>query len=428
MTRNMKDSGVEWIGDIPEDWEIIKTKRKFKTNKTIVGDKYTNFDRLSLTLNGVLKRPFDDNKGLQPQNLKTYQILNESDLIFKLIDLENVKTSRVGYSNYQGLVSPVYIRLINPTETRFGYYYYMNMWYQEIFNALGAGVRSSLSATDLLNIPYIFISSVKEKHNIVEFLDKKINQINTIISDTQQSIIELKKYKQSLITETVTKGLDKTVEMKDSGIEVLGKINKDFRIISLGYLGNFQNGISKSGDSFGKGYPFVSYSDVYKNRVLPKKTTNLVQSTIEEQKNYSVRKNDIFFTRTSEIIEEIGMSSACYETIEQATFSGFVIRFRPNVNIFLVKFLRYFLEGSFVREYFSKEMNIVTRASLGQGLLKKLPIVLPSLEEQQQIVEFLDNKTSKIDSLIADKEKMITEYELYKKSLIYEYVTGKKQV
>ncbi|RGI29762.1 restriction endonuclease subunit S [Melissococcus sp. OM08-11BH] len=424
----MKDSGVEWIGDIPEDWEIIKTKRKFKTNKTIVGDKYTNFDRLSLTLNGVLKRPFDDNKGLQPQNLKTYQILNESDLIFKLIDLENVKTSRVGYSNYQGLVSPVYIRLINPTETRFGYYYYMNMWYQEIFNALGAGVRSSLSATDLLNIPYIFISSVKEKHNIVEFLDKKINQINTIISDTQQSIIELKKYKQSLITETVTKGLDKTVEMKDSGIEVLGKINKDFRIISLGYLGNFQNGISKSGDSFGKGYPFVSYSDVYKNRVLPKKTTNLVQSTIEEQKNYSVRKNDIFFTRTSEIIEEIGMSSACYETIEQATFSGFVIRFRPNVNIFLVKFLRYFLEGSFVREYFSKEMNIVTRASLGQGLLKKLPIVLPSLEEQQQIVEFLDNKTSKIDSLIADKEKMITEYELYKKSLIYEYVTGKKQV
>lgn len=419
----MKDSGVEWIGEIPEDWEVSQISRYFNPRNEKVSD--IDYKPLSVTKNGIV--PQLDNAA-KSSNHNDRKLVRKEDFV---INSRSDRKMSSGIAKEDGSVSLINIvlfsRNILPMYTN---YLLNNYSFAEEFYKWGSGIVADLWSTNWekmkkINIP---IPPVTEQEEIAIALDLEIDKINTIISDTQQSIIELKRYKQSLITETVTKGLDKTVEMKDSGIEVLGKINKDFRIISLGYLGDFQNGISKSGDSFGKGYPFVSYSDVYKNRVLPKKTTNLVQSTIEEQKNYSVRKNDIFFTRTSEIIEEIGMSSACYETIEQATFSGFVIRFRPNVNIFLVKFLRYFLEGSFVREYFSKEMNIVTRASLGQGLLKKLPIVLPSLEEQQQIVEFLDNKTSKIDSLISDKEKMITEYESYKKSLIYEYVTGKKQV
>lgn len=423
----MKDSGVEWIGEIPEDWEIVKLKVSLDRKKELVSN-YNGQDILSLTMQGVIKRDLVNPTGKMPSSFEGYQIIEKNSLIACLFDID-VTPRCIGISSFEGLTSPAYtqFQIKKGFYLKYVYYYLLFLDNDKILVPLTKSLRNTITSTDFLNLPIPFVAYENQKL-ISSFLDDKLQRINSIISDTQQSIIELKKYKQSLITETVTKGLDKTVEMKDSGIEVLGKINKDFRIISLGYLGDFQNGISKSGDSFGKGYPFVSYSDVYKNRVLPKKTTNLVQSTIEEQKNYSVRKNDIFFTRTSEIIEEIGMSSACYETIEQATFSGFVIRFRPNVNIFLVKFLRYFLEGSFVREYFSKEMNIVTRASLGQGLLKKLPIVLPSLEEQQQIVEFLDNKTSKIDSLISDKEKMIKEYESYKKSLIYEYVTGKKQV
>lgn len=412
----MKDSGVEWIGDIPEDWEIIKTKRKFKTNKIIVGDKYTNFDRLSLTLNGVLKRPFDDNKGLQPQNLKTYQILNESDLIFKLIDLENVKTSRVGYSNYQGLVSPVYIRLINPTETRFGYYYYMNMWYQEIFNALGAGVRSSLSATDLLNIPYIFISSVKEKHNIVEFLDKKINQINSIISDTQQSILELKKYKQSLITETVTKGLDKTVEMKDSKYYDQ-KIPNHWCEIKVKYILFEINQRSKKGIE-------EPLSMSQKQGLIPSKyLSNVPNASSSYIGNKIVNKNDLVFNKLKAHLGVFSVSK--YNGIVSPDYAVYRV-----INDNDVTYLEYLFKTRLLISKFIKYSR-----GVGAGLTRlytkeffNIKIAMPSSSEQQQIVEFLDNKTSKIDSLISDKEKMIKEYESYKKSLIYEYVTGKKQV
>src|SRR5690625_3361137 len=110
LTREMKGSGVEWIGKIPEEWKVVRTKRKYINQKEIVGEKVSEYERLSLTLNGVIKRSKDDGKGLQPGRFDTYQILYENELIFKLIDLENIRTSRVGYSPYTGLISPVYIR------------------------------------------------------------------------------------------------------------------------------------------------------------------------------------------------------------------------------------------------------------------------------------------------------------------------------
>lgn len=128
MVSKMKDSGVEWIGSIPENWKMVRVKNIFSNHKNIVGDKEAEYERLSLTLNGVLKRPKDDSKGLQSESLSTYQILNERELVFKMIDLENVNTSRVGYSSYTGIVSPVYIILNNEKYTRYGYYYFYNMW------------------------------------------------------------------------------------------------------------------------------------------------------------------------------------------------------------------------------------------------------------------------------------------------------------
>lgn len=424
----MKKSNVKWIVKIPENWNVIRIKRKYINQKIIVGKEEKNYERLALTLNGVIKRSKSDGKGLQPEKFESYQILHKNDLVFKLIDLENVKTSRVGYSPYTGLVSPVYIRLINPKESRFGYYFFMNMWHQEVFNYLGSGVRSNLTANDLLNVPYLDIPS-NEKEKIVNILDEATFNIDKIIKETKESIEELSKYKQSIITEAVTKGLDSSVEVKDSQYEVIGHINTNYNIIPLRYLGELQNGISKSGNYFGEGYPFVSYSDVYKNRVLPDYVNGLVRSSENEQDLYSVKKDDIFFTRTSEVIEEVGMASVCLSDIEQATFAGFLIRFRPYINNnFTSEYAKYYIEASFIRDFFAKEMNLVTRASLSQPLLKRLPIILPSIEEQQDIVTYLNDQTNRIDSLIKNKEKVILELEQYKKSLIYECVTGKKEV
>ena len=207
--REMKDSGIEWIGQIPEDWNIWPTKRFFRHTKTLAGEQVDSYERLALTMNGVIKRSKEDSEGLQPEKFDTYQVLRENELVFKLIDLANVKTSRVGLSPYTGIVSPAYIVLTNDSEdNRFYYYYFMSMYYNEIFNNFGDnGVRSSLNAQDLLNVPMVDIPNSLRKR-IANFLDEKCGKIDRYIEKQQQVIEKLKAYKQSVITEAVTKGLD----------------------------------------------------------------------------------------------------------------------------------------------------------------------------------------------------------------------------
>lgn len=427
--REMKDSGVEWVGKIPADWKLVQVKRYFRNNKRIVRDAVDNYERLSLTMNGVLKRSKDDSDGLQPEKFEGYQILEENELVFKLIDLENVKTSRVGLSPYTGLVSPAYIVLANDSsDNRFFYYWFMFMYYNEVFNHLGGdGVRSALNAKDVLSLP---IPSVNEEtqHRIADYLDSKCSKIDAIIEREQAVIEKLKEYKLSVITEAVTKGLNPDVEMKDSGYEFIGDIPTTWMIKQLRYIGNCQNGISKSGEFFGSGSPFVSYSDVYKNYELPQNASGLIESTEAEQENYSVKRGDIFFTRTSETIEEVGLTSVCLTDIDKATFAGFLIRVRPFENAIDPLFAKYYFRSEHHRRFIVKEMNLVTRASLGQELLKRLPVLLPPKEEQLLIADYLKRKCSGIENSIFQKQTIIDKLTEYKKSLIYEVVTGKKEV
>lgn len=427
--REMKDSGVEWIGMIPADWKLVQVKRYFRNNKRIVRDAVDNYERLSLTMSGVLKRSKDDSDGLQPEKFEGYQILGENELVFKLIDLENVKTSRVGLSPYTGLVSPAYIVLANDSsDNRFFYYWFMFMYYNEVFNHLGGdGVRSALNAKDVLSLP---IPSVDEEtqYRIANYLDSKCSKIDAIIKREQVVIEKLREYKLSIITEAVTKGLNPDVEMKDSGYEFIGDIPTTWSIKQLRYIGNCQNGISKSGEFFGSGSPFVSYSDVYKNYELPQNASGLIESTEAEQENYSVKRGDIFFTRTSETIEEVGLTSVCVTDIDKATFAGFLIRVRPFENAIDPLFAKYYFRSEHHRRFIVKEMNLVTRASLGQELLKRLPVLLPPKEEQLLIADYLEKKCSGIENSIFQKQMIIGKLTEYKKSLIYEVVTGKLEI
>lgn len=428
--RQMKDSGVEWIGEIPQDWAKIRVKHAYNHHKYVVGEKSENYCRLALTLSGVIKRAKEDVKGLQPEVFGGYQILYKNELVFKLIDLENVATSRVGLSPYTGIVSPAYIVLRNKciAVPKFGEYFFLSMWQRCIFNQMGDdGVRSSLNAGDLLNISYL-CPSVEEQQKIANYLDEKCTEIDNAIAKTTASIEEYKKLKQAIITKAVTKGVRGNRPMKDSGIEWIGEIPSDWEICKVRHIGTLQNGISKGGEFFGSGFPFVSYGDVYRNISLPACVDGLVQSSSEEQKLYSVQEGDIFFTRTSETIEEVGFSSVCENDIPKATFAGFLIRLRPNKNKIYSGFSKYYFRSSHHRSFLIKEMNLVTRASLGQSLLKLMFVLLPGMNEQYEIAEYLDSKCNEIDNIISRKQQLTTELEAYKKSLIYEYVTGKKEV
>ena len=198
----MKDSGIEWIGEIPEDWALVRFKDICIYLKEIVGNRSSCFDRLALTLNGVIKRAKDDSDGLQPKEFDGYQIIYENDFIFKMIDLQNISTSRVGLSPYTGLVSPAYIRF-SPRKkgqyNRFVYYFLMTMYYNCVFNNLGGnGVRSALNATDMGQF-FIPFPSIDIQKQIVSIIDKKCAVVDRLMENQRLQIEKLKEYKQSVI-------------------------------------------------------------------------------------------------------------------------------------------------------------------------------------------------------------------------------------
>ena len=204
--RETKESGVKWLPDIPIDWNIERTKFHFSNHKYIVGDDALKYERLALTLNGVIKRDKEDTDGLQPKEFSSYQILREGELVFKLIDLENISTSRVGYSPFIGIVSPAYIILEKKKgiEPRYAEYYYLSLWMREVFNQLGdSGVRSSLNSKDLLELPIAF-PPLEEQFEIVAFLDEKCAAIDAAKERHTQLIAKLEEYKKSLIYNAVT--------------------------------------------------------------------------------------------------------------------------------------------------------------------------------------------------------------------------------
>lgn len=426
MAREMKDSGIEWIGKIPQEWDIKKGKWILKLLERPITETdgvITCFRNGEVTLRSKRR---EEGFTISLKEIG-YQGVDEGDLVVHGMD---GFAGAIGISDSRGKGSPVLNVLGSDQCKKYIMYYLRSMAYNGIFLALSTGIRVRSCDTNwnkLKELLYI-LPKTSEQQLIANFLDTRCAHIDSVIEKTRAAIEEYKKLKQSVITQAVTKGIRPNREMKDSQTGYIGEIPIDWKVIRIRYLGTCQNGISKGGEFFGSGFPFVSYSDVYKNIELPLHVDKLVESTEEEQERYSVKEGDIFFTRTSETVEEVGFSSVCRNTIENATFAGFLIRVRPYTQKVLTGFSKYYFRSDIHRKYFVKEMNLVTRASLGQELLKSMPVLIPSISEQSEIVAYLDEKTAAIDSLISKKEQLISELEAYKKSLIYEYVTGKKEV
>lgn len=426
MCREMKDSGIEWIGKIPKEWEVIRTKNIYSNPKSIVGDKADNYDRLALTLNGVIKRSKEDSNGLQPEKFEGYQILKENELVFKLIDLENVATSRVGLSPYTGLVSPAYIILDNEEHSKFGYYYFISMYYQQIFNKLGGdGVRSNLNAKDLLNIPYLNIIE-EERIKISNYLDKKVFQINDIISKQKILIEKYKAYKQSIITETVTKGLKKNVPMKDSGIEWIGEIPNHWGICKLNNVVSFFNGdrgknYPNENEYVIEGIPFINAGNLENGRISFNNMKYISLSKYNSMGGAKIQVNDIVYCLRG----TIGKNAFVTE-LDKATVASSLMVIRAD-KIF-ARFLFYILNSNIEKIQNKFSENGTAQPNLSAQSVGNYITILPNKKEQMEIADFLDKKCNTIDFTISKKEQLIEKLEEYKKSLIYECVTGKREV
>lgn len=424
-----KDSGIAWIGEIPSEWEVVRQKNVFTLGKELIGDNWATTQLLSLTTKGIKCISIGNTSGKVPDSYNTYQTVKPNNLVMCLFDLD-CSAVFSGISSCSGMISPAY-KVLTVNEGADPRYY--SYWFDFIFDGrkymyLSKNIRYSLTYDEFAALGIVY-PSLSEQQSIATFLDTKCVEIDALISLQEEMISELQAYKQSVITEAVTKGLNPNAKMKDSGVEWIGEIPEEWNTQKLRTLGSTQNGISQSGDYFGDEfpYPFVSYPDAYKNYSVPY-PEGRANSTTEERNHFSLIEGDVLFTRTSETIEEIGFASTCMNTIPDAVYSGFLIRFRPNTDKLFKGYSKYYFRSQIHRAYFVKEMNLVTRASLSQDLLKNLVVLLPPLTEQHSIATYLDEKTSQIDSLIALKQEKIQELKDYKKSIIYEYVTGKKRV
>ena len=415
--REMKDSGIGWVHEIPNNWTVVKGKYIFNIKKQVVGARVDYYERLALTLNGVIKRAKDDNEGLQPDKFNTYQILRKNELVFKLIDLQNVSTSRVGLSLYTGIVSPAYIILkatkrINPV---YAEKYYLMMWMNQVFNALGdSGVRSSLNSNELLEIS-LPLPSHDEQIQIAKLLNKKCAEIDGITKDLQEQIDTLEKYKKSVITEAVTKGLNPNVEMKDSKIRYIGKMPQHWAIDKGKFIFQYIQKSVRLDDGV-----ITCFRD---GEVTLRSNRREDGFTISEKEigYQGIDKGDLIVHGMDGFAGAIGISDSRGKA-------------SPVLNVLETnnskRFYMYYLRSMALRGVFealSTGIRVRT-CDTNWGKLKEIVYLLPPIQEQKEIANYLDNKCAEIDDIIKNKKEQLETIEEYKKSLIYEYVTGKKEV
>jgi len=428
--ESYKDSGVDWLDKIPAHWEVIRSKRLFqqRTERARNDDEQLT---ASQKFGVIFQEEFMELEGRRVTQVEfNRNILKHIEPNDFLISMRSFQGG-IEFSRYRGCVSSAYV-VLTPIKNIVPEFYQYLLKSDSYIRALsstsnlvrdGQALRfENFTLVDLIIIPK------EEQTAIAEFLDRKTAQIEQAIDQKERLIELLKERRQLLIHKAVTRGLNPNVKLKHSGVDWIGEIPEHWEVKPLRHLGKCQNGISKGAEYFGSGFPFVNYSDIYKNPALPEKVDGLAESSKTDREYYSVKEGDIFFTRTSETIEEIGLTSVCMKTIEDATFAGFLIRFRPLTGILNKEFSKYYFRSYMHRDFFVKEMNLVIRASLSQELLKKLPVLIAPVDEQKQIANYLDEKCKKIETAISSKQKEIEKLKEYKAVLINSAVTGKIKV
>lgn len=429
----MKNSGVEWIGNIPEDWKLQELQWQLSEVKDNNKDGKCN-KILSLTNKlGVI--PYEE-KGAQGNNAKDdytqYKIAYPDTIVANSM---NILIGSVGICNYLGCVSPVYY-VFKPNENanlKFINYIFQTTEFQKELRRYANGIleiRLRISSHDILrrSIP---LPSKEIQMKIVSAIESKTTKIDALIANEEKQIEKLKAYKQALITETVTKGLDKNVKMKDSGVEWIGEIPEGWEVIPFKTVFKLTKGLNiTKANLVENGLPVISYGQIHAkyNATVYVKTEMLryvPESYSKNNENSFGKYGDIFIADTSE--DYAGIGDCVRVNSKDGIYAGYhTILARPKESE-NSKYLSYLFMSDIWRNQLRRNAYGIKVYSVTQNMLKKIDVILPPKEVQEEIGNYLDSKCSYIDRLISIKESKIEKLNTYKKSLIYEYVTGKKE-
>ena len=417
--REMKESGISWVGKIPNTWGIvylssIVSERKHKNE----GMKEDNL--LSLSYGKIIRKNINTSDGLLPANFEGYNIIELGDIVLRLTDLQNDHTSlRTGLCKERGIITSAYITLNvdnNIFSSEFLHYLLHSFDCCKGLYGMGSGVRQGLNYEGIKKIE-VLMPEKSEQQRIADHLDLKCTQIDTLISNAQQQIEKLKAYKLSIITETVTKGLDPDVAMKDSGVDWIGEIPEHWVTIRVKQLLRERKERSINGEE-------EPLSMSQKLGLVPTKMLdtipNMASSFIGAKLAYV---DDLVFNKLKAHLGVFSVSK--YDGLVSPDYAVYF-----STGVCVLKYLEYlFKTPQCISEFRKRSTGIAAGLTrLYTDGLFAIECPLPSKEEQQHIADYLDEKSEQIDRLIAIKQQKIEKLQQYKKSMIYEYVTGKKEV
>ena len=427
----MKNSGIEWIGEIPDDWEVSKIGQLYEERKTKVSD--TVYPPLSVTMQGILP---------QLETAAKSDAHDDRKLVLKgdfAINSRSDRRGSCGISEFDGSVSLINTVLHPKTEMNPIYYNWLfhSFRFSDEYYKNGHGIVDDLWTTSWTEMKKIFIPlpPKETQQRIATYLDKKCSKIEETIQNQQQVIEKLKAYKQSLITEAVTgkvkiengKACGEYESYKDSGVEWIGRIPSGWEIKKLKYIADSfskGSGITKEEIVINGDTPCVRYGELYTKYDYHftecQTRTNL--GIIETPKYFS--HGDVLFTCTGELVEEIGKSIA-YLGNEKCLAGGDIIVLKHSQD---PMFMGFALDSKYVQGQKSFGKTKLKVVHISSGEIARLLIVLPPKEEQKEIADSLDKKCTAIDTVIEQKQSLIEKLTEYKKSLIYECVTGKKEI
>lgn len=419
--REMKDSGVPWIGKIPLKWNVHRNKDGFINTKTIVGEHSKNTPLLSLTTKGIKLKDIDNPEGKQPESFDTYQCVEINDLVMCLFDLD-ISAVFSGLSSYDGMISPAYkvLKCNERVIAKYADYWFRYIFDGRKFNQYAKNIRYTLTYDVFSALPMLY-PSVEEQQNIVDYLDTKCTQIDTIIAKEQSVIENLQEYNRAIISEAVTKGIDSDRVVMDSGVQWIGKIPNSWKIIKLKYeadirRGRFSHRPRNDPDYYDGKYPFIQTGDITASK---KYITSYTQTLNERglKVSTSFPKDTICMSIAANIGDVAILSfDACFPDSIVGIGSK-----KIDIN-----YLYYALKN--MKERLLSVATISTQQNINVEILKGEFIALPLVDEQKQISNYLDRKSEAVDRIVYQKKYLIDKLTEYKESLIYEVVTGKKEV
>ena len=414
--REMKDSGISWVGKIPKEWTIMPlycfySERK---NKNIFG---AEKNLLSLSYGKVIRKDINTSEGLLPSNYNGYNIVEAGDIIIRPTDLQNDKRSlRTGLSKERGIITSAYIALKPKNGINSRFYHYLLHTYDilKVFYNMGNGVRQGLNYDEFAKL-MVYSPSDTEQQKIAEFLDRECGKIDGLKADIQAQIDTLEQYKRSVITEAVTHGLNPSAPMKECSVSWARQIPQHWKVMPNKHLMTKIKNICP----IYKGEDILSLT-MYGVIVRDLDAGGKMPSSFDgyqyiKKGNLLMCLFDIDVTpRCIGIIKQNGITSPAY--------SQFKMKKIANARFYYY----YYLMLDYTKELLHLAKNL--RHSLTEDQLGAIKQLVPPLDEQQEIADYLDNKCAEIEQIIADKKSQIETLDGYKKSLIYEYVTGKKEV